>query len=193
MIIKVKLFQEDYGVELRSRKGTRRLSLAVQASGKISLTKPRQVSLLEAKLFIFQKRAWLEQTLKQYQINNSSDALTRQEQEKRHYHKHRERAQQIISSRVKELATRLKIGYNKVSIRNQKTRWGSCSAKGNLSFNYRLIFLDSELMDYVIIHELCHRLEFNHSPKFWQLLSDYSPNYQELRSKLKAMEKEFLV
>lgn len=75
--------------------------------------------------------------------------------------------------------------YNKVFIKNQKTRWGSCSSKGNLNFSYRIIFLSPEAQDYLIVHELCHLKEFNHSQKFWDLVAKQVPNWQEIHQKLR--------
>ncbi len=80
-----------------------------------------------------------------------------------------------IPKRVKELAAEHKFYPRKISIRGQKTRWGSCSAKGNLNFNFKLMRYKKEIIDYVIIHELCHLKQMNHSPKFWELGSKFLP------------------
>jgi len=74
-----------------------------------------------------------------------------------------------------------------VSIRNQKTRWGSCSRQKNLSFSYRLFLLPPRFCDYVIVHELCHLKEMNHSPKFWALVARTFPDYKKLRREMKAL------
>ncbi len=76
--------------------------------------------------------------------------------------------------------------YQKVFIRNQKTRWGACSAKGNLGFNYRITYLPPQLADYVIVHELCHLGQFNHSPAFWQLVAHVIPDYKAQRRELRT-------
>ena len=78
----------------------------------------------------------------------------------------------------------MQVEYQRVTIRNQKTRWGSCSSKGNLNFNYRLFYLPEELLDYVVVHELAHRRYMNHSPQFWQEVETYCPDYETCRKKL---------
>ena len=90
-----------------------------------------------------------------------------------------------IPQRTSGLAEKLGFKINKVTIRSQKTRWGSASARGNLSFNFRLMMYRKEVIDYVIIHELCHLREMNHSKKFWLNVEKYCPNYKSLRHELK--------
>lgn len=104
---------------------------------------------------------------------------------RREYVKHRDIARARIMERLKYWSGVLSLPYNRVAIRNQGTRWGSCSTKGNLNFNYRIAFLPEPLMDYVIIHELCHLAHFNHSRAFWSLVGSYLPEYRTLRAELK--------
>lgn len=75
--------------------------------------------------------------------------------------------------------------YTAVTIRDQKTRWGSCSSRGTLSFNYRLIFAPSQVLDYVVVHELCHLTHMNHSKEFWNMVSSVMPDYKAHRKWLK--------
>ena len=77
--------------------------------------------------------------------------------------------------RLQLYAPQMGVSYNRVTIRNQKGRWGSCSSKGNLNFNYRLHYLLQELMDYVVVQELAHRFEMNHSARFWNIVGKYDP------------------
>lgn len=77
----------------------------------------------------------------------------------------------------------------RVFIKNHKSRWGSCSSKGNLNFNYKILRLPSFAADYIIVHELCHLHEFNHSPKFWELVSQSFPEYGKARRLLRTLEK----
>ncbi len=77
------------------------------------------------------------------------------------------------------------VSYGRITIRNQRTRWGSCSGKGNLNFNCLLMLAPPEVLDYVVVHELCHRKEMNHSPRFWAEVARVLPDYQQRRRWLK--------
>jgi predicted metal-dependent hydrolase len=102
-----------------------------------------------------------------------------------HYALHKETARTVILARLRELNEYYKLHYGKVAIRSQRSRWGSCSKKGNLNFNYQIAALPPELMDYVIVHELCHLKHFNHSPSFWSLVAEVLPNHKNLRLSLR--------
>jgi predicted metal-dependent hydrolase len=101
------------------------------------------------------------------------------------YNKYKEQARALVNERLVYFNAYYGFIYGRVSIRNQKTRWGSCSSKGNLNFSYRILFLDPEEQDYLIIHELCHLKQFNHSQAFWDLVGEQSPNYKKHHLELK--------
>ena len=96
-----------------------------------------------------------------------------------------DKALQVIPDRVRHYAALMGVSYGRITIRNQKSKWGNCSAKGNLNFNCLLMLFPSEALDYVVIHELCHRKEMNHSPKFWAEVEKYAPDYKTQRKWLK--------
>lgn len=91
-----------------------------------------------------------------------------------------------IRERVDYYAPRIQVQYGRITIRNQKSRWGSCSSWGNLNFNWKLIMAPPEVLDYVVIHELCHRIEFNHSERFWKLVYQQMPDYEAWKKWLKS-------
>jgi predicted metal-dependent hydrolase len=97
-----------------------------------------------------------------------------------------ELARKLVYERLEYFNQFYNFKYNTVRIKSHLTRWGSCSSKGNLNFNYKIALLPPELADYIVVHELCHLGEFNHSQKFWDLVAQQIPNYQKLRERLKA-------
>lgn len=108
-----------------------------------------------------------------------------------HYRQHKEQARTIITDRVLHWNQFYKFQYNRIAIRNQRRRWGSCSSLGNLNFNYKLIFLPPHLVDYVVVHELCHLQELNHSRSFWTLVEYTVPDYMQRKAQLRHIETSF--
>lgn len=104
-----------------------------------------------------------------------------------HYQNHKITAQQLVTQQLEKFNQFYKFNYFKITIRDQKTRWGSCSTKGNLNFNYRIVYLEPALIEYVVVHEMCHLKEFNHSKRFWELVAQTIPNYKTLRKTLKSL------
>jgi predicted metal-dependent hydrolase len=101
---------------------------------------------------------------------------------KQHIHEwYKQQTARIIADRLPTLARRFNVKYNKISIKNQKSRWASCSKNGNLNFNLLLIAAPSNVIDYVMIHELMHLIEFDHSHQFWQLVKEADPDYKKHR------------
>lgn len=97
----------------------------------------------------------------------------------KHYIENKEAARALVHARLEFFNTHYGLIYKRVAIRNQKRCWGSCSALGNLNFSYRLLFIPPELCDYIIVHELCHLKELNHSQRFWDLVGETIPDYKE--------------
>lgn len=93
----------------------------------------------------------------------------------------------LVQNRLAHFNTYYNFSYNKISIRNQKTRWGSCSTRGNLSFNVKILLLPIDMQDYLVVHELCHLKEFNHSERFWSLVAQQIPDYKEIRSAMRRI------
>ena len=102
------------------------------------------------------------------------------------YVKHKESARVLIVEKVKRYSSVYGCSVRRISIRNQKTRWASCSEKGNLNFSYKILFLPEMFADYIIVHELCHLQELNHSQRFWDLVVQVFPNYKQIRKELRT-------
>ncbi len=105
----------------------------------------------------------------------------------KHYLAHREAARAFVRERLEHFNAHYGFTYKRVAIKNQKSCWGSCSAKGNLNFSYKLLFLPPHLADYVIVHELCHLAELNHSPRFWGRVAERCPEYRTCRRELRSV------
>ena len=101
------------------------------------------------------------------------------------FKENKKKAYELISERITQFNQSGEFPVGKIFIKNQKTRWGSCSGKRNLSFNYKIIFMPENLRDYIIIHELCHLKEMNHSKNFWNLVGLQVPDYKALRRQIR--------
>ena len=106
---------------------------------------------------------------------------------KKHYLQNKEIARDIILESLKYFCDFYGVKYCKLAIRNQKTKWGSCSKSGNLNFNYIVAFLPKEQRDYIIAHEVCHLTEFNHKKRFWDVVGKTVPNYKSIRKEIKSI------
>lgn len=105
---------------------------------------------------------------------------------------YRDRARQIFTARTAHFAKQLGVRVNQIRIKAQKTRWGSCSSKGNLNFNWHAIVAPPDVIDYLVIHECCHLVHMNHSKEFWTLVESLCPNYQTYRRWLKNHDTQIL-
>lgn len=151
---------------------------------KILVTLPKRVDEEVAEKFILEKKDWILKKIDEFENDKNRIIPTHSQTS---YKKEKERARRIIVSRVKHFGDLYGFEFNKIAIRSQRTRWGSCSKDRNLNFNYKLIYLSPAMMDYVIVHELCHLDQFNHSRRFWFLVSEIIPDYRELRKELKKI------
>jgi len=104
----------------------------------------------------------------------------------------REQARTLVENRLSVINKFYNFKINRVAIKNTTTRWGSCSSKGNLNFNYKIIYLKPALADYLIVHELCHLGELNHSKRFWALVSKTVPDYAKINKELKRIHIKYI-
>jgi len=150
----------------------------------ILITAPNRVSDSMVEKFITEKSDWVLEKIEELKNHKPRSNFPNIKVD---YKKEKEKAKKIITERVNHFGKLYGFEFDRISIRSQRTRWGSCSKNGNLNFNYKLIYLSEEIMDYVIVHELCHLDQFNHSKRFWFLVSEIIPDYKELRRELKKL------
>lgn len=140
---------------------------------------PKRMRLEEVRKFVESKSDWIEKHLVA-RTTIEAEKLTDQEIKQL-----REKTRYLVTERVTYYAPIIGVSYNQITIRTQRTRWGSCSSKGNLNFNCLLVLVPSEVLDYVIVHELCHLKELNHSERFWTEVSNILPDYKQQKKWLK--------
>lgn len=167
---------------LRSDRTT--ISLEITRKGQILVRAPRYMPEAEIQRFVEEKSSWLTKHLQKREEEMDSlhveGKFTEQEKEKL-----LKLAKQVIPEKVAYYARLMGVTYGRITIRKQKTRGGSCSREGNLNFNCLLLMAPPEVLDYVVVHELSHRLEMNHSARFWAQVEKVLPNYRKSRKWLK--------
>jgi len=126
--------------------------------------------------FIAKKSFWISNKLRSFMPFRP---VVRRRNSRTQYLIHKEAARTLVTRRLPELNQIYGFSVGRIAIRNQKSRWGSCSKNGNLNFNYKIALLPSHLADYLMVHELCHIGEFNHSNRFWNLVARTVPDYRE--------------
>ena len=155
----------------------RRYLLRVDPDGRVRVTIPRGGSRREADAFALRNRSWIDAQLSR----ERPPSLTPEAQRA-----WRARAKAVLPPRLFELAGRHGLAVTAVSVRSQKTRWGSCGRNGHISLNWRLILMPDWVRDYVLVHELMHLRRLDHSPKFWRLVEAACPDYRVARQWLRA-------
>jgi len=174
---------------LRVSQRAKRLRLTVLRGGALMVTLPHRMSLVALERFLEEKAVWI---LKQMEVMRHVPASVSAQDRREEFLRYREEAEELVRSRLASLNERYRFSFRAVRIKIHTTRWGSCSSRGNLNFNYHIVFLPIALVDYIVAHELCHLREMNHSGAFWNLVAEAIPDYRERRRALRIVEKRFL-
>ena len=167
---------------IRSRRKTVQISIRPDLS--IVVKAPYHVPLSEIEGFIWQKSAWIAKNLEKMSERN----LAAEKTPSFSADEIKDLAKQALAyfpPLAEKWAREIGVSYGRITIRNQRTRWGSCSSSGNLNFNCLLMMLPENIREYVVIHELCHRIEMNHSEAFWAEVKKHCPDYTLRRRLLK--------
>ena len=161
----------------------RRKSVGIRVTdgGEILVRAPLRMSAAEIRRILESKRDWIDRALAEAEARERAPKLTEEE-----IRALARRAKKEIPPRTEAWARRVGVTYGRIAIRSQRTRWGSCSAGGNLNFNCLLMMCPEAVLDYVIVHELCHRKELNHSARFWAEVGKNLPEYRQARDWLKT-------
>lgn len=161
---------------IRSNRKT--VSIQVNQDLSITVRAPQRVTQKEIKRILEKNDSWIQKHIEMLREKQAEaedvKKLTAEEIKTL-----AEQALKLIPQRVEYFARQVVVTYGRITIRNQKTRWGSCSSKGNLNFNCLLMLAPTEILDYVVVHELCHRKEMNHSKAFWTEVEKVLPDYRQ--------------
>lgn len=162
------------------RSSRKTMSLQITPQGKVLVRCPNRMPKREIEAFLREKSHWLQVHLEKIARQPSLPPLTEGE-----ICSLVDQAKVLIPQRVSHFAPLVGVNYGRITLRMQKTRWGSCSCPGNLNFNILLLLAPPEVLDYVVVHELCHRLEMNHSAAFWAQVERVLPDYRVQKKWLK--------
>ena len=164
------------------RSSRKTLGLQVKQSGEVILRAPLRMPEAEIRRFLESKKGWVEKQLNRFR-EQATDLPPYTPEDIRRL---AEEAVRVIPERVKHFAPIVGVTWGRITIRNQKSKWGSCSAVGNLNFNCLLMDAPSEVLDYVVVHELCHRIHMDHSPAFWAEVARVLPDYEKQKRWLRT-------
>ena len=162
------------------RSSRKTISIVIKPSGEVEVRCPRRCSKGQINAFVLSKEDWIRKHLEAIAHRPQCPMLSSEELQNL-----AKQAAEELSEKVRHFANVMGVSVSRITIRSQKSRWGSCSAKGNLNFNCLLMLCPEEVRDYVVIHELCHRKHLNHSADFWAEVELYCPDYRIQRKWLK--------
>ena len=160
----------------------KRIRITVYHDGRVTVIKPAHLSDSYIGPFVQKHAEWIRKKVDRFQ-SKPLPLLARYS--KREYKQYKENAKALVLERVNYFNQFYNFSFGTVRIGNQRTRWGSCSSKKNLNFNYKIVFLPKELQDYLIVHELSHLKELNHSKRFWDTVGEQVPDHVIRRKRLK--------
>ncbi len=189
-VVPKEVWRKQVKIELiRSNRKT--ISIEIKKENVILVRAPYSMTDAAIEKFLSEKEEWILTHL-QKAIENAERVREIERLSEEEIYKLADLALEIIPVKVKHYADIMKVRYGRITIRNQKTRWGSCSGKGNLNFNCLLMLAPDEVVDYVVVHELCHLLEMNHSKAFWEHVEQVIPDYKRQRKWLKEHGEELM-
>jgi len=178
--------QSNYSI-VRSRKA-RSMRISIYPNCEVKVTAPFFLPEFLIKRFVVSKNKWIEKKLKHFKKHPiSPKRLLLNSLGRKDFVEQKEKALQLVKERLLHFNRHYGLTYHKITIRNQKSRWGSCSHNGNINFNYKIVFLEPEMQDYIVVHELCHLKELNHGKSFWDLVGETIKDYKKVRGELRSL------
>ena len=164
------------------RSSRKTLAVQIRADGTVIARAPLRMPKDRILYFLSEKASWIRMQQGRMQEREKMRQQARIHLDAAQEKELRERAKSVLAQRTAYFARQVGVTYGRITVRDQKTRWGSCSQTGNLNFNFRLILAPLEVLDYVVVHELCHRRQMNHFAQFWQEVARVLPDYRERKA-----------
>lgn len=164
------------------RSSRKTLAVQIRADGTVIARAPLRMPKDRILCFLSEKASWIRMQQGKMQEREKMRQQARIHLDAAQEKELRERAKSVLAQRTAYFARQVGVTYGRITVRDQKTRWGSCSQTGNLNFNFRLILAPLEVLDYVVVHELCHRRQMNHSAQFWQEVVQVLPDYRKRKA-----------
>lgn len=173
---------EEISYCIFKNKLSKRLKISIDNNCKVRVSIPIWMPSALAENFVKKKIEWIADSIKKMAEKRKDEKIALGDKD---YFKYKEKARDLVKNKIDYYNQFYGLEIGIVAIRNQKTRWGSCSSRNNLNFNFKVLFLPEEFSNYIIVHEICHLQEMNHSVEFWNLVEQTIPNYKNIRRELK--------
>lgn len=170
---------------IRKHARAKKITLSVREGNRVTVTVPKRVSYKTGKKFANKHKAWIKQKLRQAGKITKKSILEKGTIQD--YKRNKAQARKLVELKIERFNKHYNFRFKRIAIRNQRTRWGSCSENKNLNFNYRIIFLKEKHANYLVVHELCHLGQMNHSKRFWDLVAQTIPNYRQIAKEVRGL------
>lgn len=175
---------EPLEYELKRRRGQRTIRACVYAGGRVRVSAGLSISQAAIDAFVERHREWIERSVRKAK-DHTPNILERRD--RKEYLANKEKARRLARERLEHFNQFYGLKWKRIAIKQGRGQWGSCSKLGNLNFHYKIALIDPELADYVIVHELCHLKEMNHSKRYWDLVAKTIPDWRHKRARLRAL------
>jgi len=175
---------------IKKSRRAKRMRISVNCLGEVKVIAPVALNIGFVEKFVEKQKEWIKSKVDYYKnhpVKSFFQKIALSKHTKKEFKENKEKISAIIKEKIDYFNNHYNFAFNRIFIKNQKSRWGSCSKTGNLNFNYKMNFLPEKFQDYIIVHELCHLKEFNHSANFWNLVAEKIPDYKEIRQNLRRL------
>lgn len=173
-------------VNYKKSKRAKNIRIKINFAGNVEVVYPHLIPRIMAERFFNSKKDWVEKQLVKISRKNINPVLNIDSRE--HFLIHKQQALDFVTERIEFWNKKYGFTYNEIRVKKLKSNWGTCSSKKVLTFNYKILFLAPHIADYIVVHELCHLQQMNHSARFWKLVEQEVPNAKKLHQQIGALD-----